>query len=196
MPDKLPATVRCPALRRPLTLCAAGAGMLLAVWGCGGSSATSHTVSSTSSASTSARATWASRTQQLCREKRLMVGQLGSVHITYAGIARAGLPAVKRSLDRYLARLLAILRDSSRRQRQLPIPPSLSSTIAVATEIDRQSQSATRRLRRDVASAGTAAALSAAFRGWIATSQRLAARGDALARQLNLPMCRSGAASA
>jgi hypothetical protein len=57
-----------------------------------------------------------------------MVGQLGSVHITYAGIARAGLPAVKRSLDRYLA--------------------------------------------------------------------RLAARGDALARQMTLPMCRSGAASA
>jgi hypothetical protein len=153
-------------------------------------------VSSTSSASTSARATWAARTQQLCREKRLMVGQLGSVHITYAGIARVGLPAVKRWLDRYLARLLAILRDSSQRQRQLPIPPSLSSTIAMATEIDRQSQSATRRLRHDVASAGTAAALSGAFRAWIATSQRLAARGDALARQLNLPMCRSGAASA
>jgi hypothetical protein len=40
----------------------------------------------------------------LCREKRAAIAGLGNVHITYAGIARAGLPAVKRSLDGYLAR--------------------------------------------------------------------------------------------
>jgi hypothetical protein len=142
--------------------------------------------------SAGALAAWASGTQQLCREKRAAIASLGYVHITYGGIARVGLPAVKRSLDGYLARLLDVLRTFSRRQRQLVTPPSLRPTMAMADEVDRQSQSATTQLRHEVASADTAGRLSDAFRAWIVTSRRLAATGDELARQLNLPGCRSG----
>jgi hypothetical protein len=105
-----------------------------------------------------------------------------------------GLPSVKRSLDRYLARLLAVLHDFSQRQQQLVTPAPLNSTMVMVKEVDLQSQSATSRLRRDVASAKTATEFSAAFHVWIVTLHRLAVRGDALARQLNLPTCRSGSA--
>jgi hypothetical protein len=178
--------------RIPVVACA---GLLLSLTGCGGSNATTHTGAGPSNASANAVATWASRTQQLCREKRAAIARLGYVHITYAGIARVGLPTVKRSLEGYLGRLMALLRDFSRRQRQVATPPSVASTMRMATEADAQSQAATSRLRRAVMNAKTAVELSAAFRGWIATLRGLAARGDALAQQLNLPDCRSGSAA-
>lgn len=64
--------------------------------------------------------------------------------------------------------------------------------MAVATDVDRQAQAATRRLRRDIASARSTTELSSAFRVWITSSQRLTARGDALAQQLNLPVRHRG----
>jgi hypothetical protein len=104
-----------------------------------------------------------------------------------------GLPAVKGILDRYLARLLALLRNFSARQQQLTAPAEVRAAMAQAAAIDRRSQEATSRLRADIARAGTPAAFAAAFRVWIATTARLAARADVLARQLDLSACRSGA---
>jgi hypothetical protein len=143
----------------------------------------------------SGSAEWASRTERLCRDKRAAITGLGYVHITNAGIARVGLPAVKHKLDLYLGRLLGVLQDFAGRQRQLAAPPSLSSTMAAATDADRQAQAATSRLRREVASASSPTELSVAFRGWTTRLQRLAARGDVLADQLNLPACRGTSAS-
>jgi hypothetical protein len=139
--------------------------------------------------STSASAEWASRTEQLCRDKRAAIAGLGGVHITYAGIARVGLPAVKRKLDLYLGRLLGVLQDFAGRQRLVAAPPSLSSTVAAAADLDRQAEAATSRLRRDVASVRSATELSTVFRAWNTRLQSIAARGDVLARQLNLPAC-------
>jgi hypothetical protein len=167
--------------------------LALSLLGCGGGgTSTSRTTTSTSA---DARAVWAQQTQQLCREKRAAITGLGDIHITYGGIAREGLPAVKRLLDRYLVRLLAVLHDFSLRQRQLTTPASVSATVALAEDIDRHSRAATRRLRVELARTATAAQFSAVFRNWIATEQRLAVRGDALAQQLNLPSCHSGVTS-
>ncbi len=179
--------IRSP--RRSLVVFLTLAGLAFGSLGCGGSA------SSTSSAAASAPTSWATQTEQLCREKLAAIAGLGYVHITDAGIARLGLPAVKRKLDHYLARLLAVLSDFARRQGRLSPPPSVRAPMAVATKVDLQSQAATLRLRRDVARAGSASALAAAFRVWIASSERLAARGDELARQLDLPDCRSGRAT-
>jgi hypothetical protein len=179
---------------RLLIACVACAGLALAPLGCGGTS--SRRTASGQGDGSSTRAEWATRTQQLCREKRVAIGRLGYVHITYAGIAREGLARVKGLLDDYLGRLLGVLRDFYQRQQQIATPPPLRPTVAMATEVDLQSQTATSRVRRDVASATTASALSAAFSAWIATLQRLAARGDALAQELNLPACRSGTGAA
>jgi hypothetical protein len=192
----LQVTVTRAGTPQRLTVLVACVALLPGLLGCGGNTSTTNKASTRSDVSASAREAWAVETQQLCLEKRAMIARLGYVHITYAGIARAGLPAVKRSLDRYLARLLAVLSDFSRRQRQLTTPPSLSSMMAMANAVDSQSQSATNRLRRDIASSKTPAELSAAFSGWITTTQRLAVRGDGLARQLNLPRCLSGASAA
>jgi hypothetical protein len=187
------------SVRRCL-LCAA---LPLALLGCGGGTASTSTTASTNPtttttttpASASPTAAWARQTQQLCREKRAAIASLGDVHITYGGIAREGLPAVKRLLERYLSRLLAVLHDFSRRQRELATPPPLTATMAFANRVDVQSQSATVRLRREVARATTPAQFSAAFSGWVATEQRLAARGDAVAQRLGLASCRSGVAT-
>jgi hypothetical protein len=170
--------------------------LALSLSGCGGSGSdttTATTPTTTASSSADARAVWAQQTQQLCNEKRAAIANLGNINITYGGIAREGLPAVKRLLDRYLVRLLAVLHDFTVRQAQLTTPASVSTTVALAKEVDRQSQAATRRLRVEIARAATAAQFSAAFRSWIATEQRLAVRGDALAQQVNLPNCHSGA---
>jgi hypothetical protein len=177
--------------RRRLILCIACAVVVFGQPGCGGSTAT-KSAAPTSAAPTSASAAWASRTEQLCREKRAAITRLGYVHITYAGIARVGLPTVKQKLDLYLARLLGVLHDFAGRQRQLAPPPLLRSTMAVASDLDGQAQAGVSRLRRDAASAKSAIELSTAFRVWITNSQGLAARGDVLARELNLPDCRSG----
>jgi hypothetical protein len=169
-------------------------GLLIGIAGCGGSAATPRTPAKPA-ATPSAAVAWAASTQQLCREKVAAVTALGSVHITYGGIARVGLPAVRRTLDAYLARLLAVLREFARRQQQLQTPLAAASAMRVAREVDGESQAATSRLRTQVAAAQSPAQLSAAVQGWLATLKPLAARGDAVARQLNLPGCRSGAAS-
>jgi hypothetical protein len=83
---------------------ALSAALSLGGTGCGGSTSATDTKTSAPAAA-SARAAWAARTQELCREKRAAIAGLGYVHITYAGIARVGLPAVKRALDRYLGQL-------------------------------------------------------------------------------------------
>jgi hypothetical protein len=124
------------------------------------------------------------------------IASLGYVDITYGGIARVGLPAVKRIFDRYLVRLLDVLRSFSHRQHQLVTPPSLRLPMARADQIDRQSQSATTVLREDVASARTAGEFFHAFRGWTATLQRLVPADEKLAQQMNLPACRTGSAPA
>ena len=179
------AEVACRRFWRAAIAWAVCAGLLLSSLGCGGTSSTSVTDGNA----------WATKTQQLCREKRAAIVRLGYIHITYAGIARVGLPSVKRSLESYLGRLLAVLRDFSQRQQQFATPPSLVPTMKQATEVDAESQQATSRLRQEVANTKTAAGLSAAFQRWTASLQRLAARGDALARQLNLPDCKSNSAS-
>jgi hypothetical protein len=164
----------------------------LLVAACGGSSNSSTHVTATSSASS----TWAAQTQALCRQKRAAIAQLGYVNITYAGIARVGLPAVKRSLDAYLGRLLTVLRSFSARQRAVSTPPAFVSTMATASAIDAESQAATAKLRAEIAGVANARQLSAAFNSWLATLKHLSAQGDAVARQLNLPACRSGSAGA
>jgi hypothetical protein len=178
------------AIRRYLACVA----VALSLVGCGGGASSKSTTTTSSTAD--ARAVWAQQTQQLCREKRAAIAGLGDIHITYGGIAREGLPAVKRLLDRYLVRLLAVLHDFSLRQQQLTTPASVSAMLALAEDIDRKSQAATRRLRVDLARTATAAQFSAVFRSWIATEQRLAVRGDTLAQQLSLPSCHSGVSSA
>jgi hypothetical protein len=172
--------------------------VVVMVAGCGGSGSSSSPAR-TASATTppSSTAAWTSSVKQLCVQKRAAIGQLGSVHITYGGIARAGLPAVKRSLEGYLGRLEVVLREFAVRRRALATPPSLVSTVREVDQIDDQSQAATRQLQAAVARAGTAAELSAAFRTWLVTLQRLAGRSNALAQQLNLgPECGSPGANA
>ncbi|HEY1591311.1 MAG TPA: hypothetical protein VGF81_05930 [Solirubrobacteraceae bacterium] len=102
-----------------------------------------------------------------------------------------GRPAVKQSLDVYLGRLQRVLREFSQRQQQLATPPWAVSTMAEAHQVDAQTQAATNRLRTALASATNANDLNAAFRSWLASLQRLAARGDAAARRLDLPDCES-----
>lgn len=162
--------------------------------GCGSSSTgTASTRTATAAASTTA---WTSSVRQLCIQKRTAIASLGGVHITYGGIARVGLPAVKRSLNEYLGRLQAVLREFQARRRALSTPPSLVSTVRVVDQIDAQSQAATSRLQAAVARAGSAAELSSAFRAWLASLQGLVVRSDALARQLNLvPECGSSGSS-
>ena len=204
--------VRAPAWKLLIVLSACTGPLLLAS-GCGSSARSSsvapraasssaptvaaHTgtpaTTTTASASNAGIAAWASQTQQLCVAKRAAIEKLGYVHIIYAGIARVGLPAVRRSLDRYLTKLLAVLIDFDRRQQRLATPPSLRSAMSQAAETDVESQDATRRVRAAVASSKTAAELSAGFNAWLVTLQRLSARGDAVAQQLGLPACRSDA---
>jgi hypothetical protein len=155
--------------------------------GCGGSTKPKP-------ASASAYTAWAAQTQRLCVQKRAAITRLGSVHITYAAIKQVGLPAVKRTLEGYVTRLLAVLRTFSQRQQRLTPPAPLVSTMAAANAVDRASHDATIGLQQAIAHSSTAAQLSAAFKSWLGKLQGLAARGDSLARQLNLPKCESSAA--
>jgi hypothetical protein len=178
---------------RPLIGSVVCVSVAFALLGCGSSSPkTSTSASSTSAAATAA---WAARTQQLCVQKEAAIAQLGNVNITYGGIARIGLPAVKQLLDRYLGRLLGILRLFHQRQLQLTPPPSFAPAVAQAAQLDLEAQAATTRVRSDIANAQTANQLSAAFQTWLTTLKGLTPRGDALARQLNLPKCSSAASS-
>lgn len=154
---------------------------------------TAGSATGSSGTSASARATWATQTQQLCREKLAAIVRLGYIQITYAGIQRVGLPSAERLLDRYLGRLLAVLRGFYARQETVATPPPLSATMASAREIELLSQLETQRLSRQIASARTATAFHDAFQAWLLTAQSLAVRGDAVAGQLDLPACRSGA---
>jgi hypothetical protein len=166
--------------------------------GCGGSSSSSPSTTAASKPSPAAQtAAWTSSVKQLCVQKRAAIARLGNVHITYAGIARVGLPAVKRDLEAYLGRLQAVLREFAARRRALTTPPSLVSTVQGVDQIDDQSTAATRRLQAAVARVGSASELSAAFRTWLATLQGLVVRGNSLAQQLNLvPECGSSGPNA
>jgi hypothetical protein len=167
--------------------------LALAAGGCGASgSSTSRAAKSTPAPS---RAEWAAATERLCSEKRAAIARLGDVHITYAGIARVGLPAVKRSLDGYLGRLRGVLREFSQRQRPVATASSVASTMKIVNSVDAHSQAVTSRLSGDVARASSARQLSAAFGQWLVALRRLASRGDALARQLKLTGCTSGSAA-
>jgi hypothetical protein len=170
---------------RVAALCACAA-LSVGLLACGSSSK-----SSTRASADTARTAWTAQTEQLCEQKRAALAALGSVHITYGGIARVGLPAVKRMLGRYVGRLLVVLHTFELRQARLVAPSTLRSAAAEARQIDRQSQRATTRLKETVAQAKTPAALSAAFGSWTTTLRGLAARGDQLASRLNLPACRS-----
>ena len=161
----------------------------LLVGACGGSS------SSTSSAP-SRTAVWSAQTQALCKEKQAAIARLGYVHITYGGIARVGLPAVKRSLDAYLGRLLAVLRTFSARGHQLTTPAAYVSAMGTANQLDAESQAVTARLKAEIAGVANAGQLTSAFRSWLTSLHQISGRGDAVARQLNLPACRSGSAGA
>jgi hypothetical protein len=174
---------------RLLALCLLCAGLILAVTACGGSASRTHP------SAADARAVWATQTSGLCRRKRAAIARLGSVNITYAGIARVGLPAVKRLLDAYLGRLLGQLEYYSGSQRALSTPPSVSHAAAAAAELGDQARAATERLRGAVAGAPSGAALSADFRAWIALLQRITARGDTLAGKLGLSDCLSSSTS-
>jgi hypothetical protein len=179
-------------MRRGLILCLACAGVAIASAGCGSASSATHGIA----AEPFATAGWRTETQQLCRAKRAAIAQLGNVHITFAGIAQLGLPAVKRKLEAYLTRLIAIVRRFAARQRQLKTPTPLVSAMAQANADNVHAEHATEQLRRQIATAPSATALSSAFSAWTVTLQRLAIRGDAIAQQLNLPGCRSGATAA
>src|SRR5689334_17912426 len=115
-------------------------GLLLGVLGCGSSKTSTHSAS-VSEAST--LAAWRASTQQLCTEKRSAIAGLGNVDITYGGIARLGLPAVKRLLDGYLGRVIGVVDTFDRRGRALATPPSVKPTIALAFELDRETTAAT-----------------------------------------------------
>jgi hypothetical protein len=171
-------------MRRRLPLISlAGSVILLAA--CGGTSSST----SQSASKPSAEAAWAASTQQLCQQKKAAIANLGGVDINYAGIARLGLPAVKRSLDRYLDRLLAVLRSFAQRQQQLATPPRFISTMGTAAEIDAETQAATAGLRTEVADATSAGELSAAFRGWTSTLAQLSAQSSAVMARVHLPAC-------
>ena len=178
-------------MRAQLILCLACAGLAIASAGCGSGSDATRGIA----AEPFATAGWRAKTQQVCREKRAAIAQLGYVNITFAGIAQIGLPAVKRKLELYLTRLLAVLHRFAARQRQLRTPSPLVSAMGRASADNARAEQATEQLRLQIASAPSAIKLSSAFRDWTATLQRLAADGDQLARQLNLPGCRSGAAT-
>jgi hypothetical protein len=178
-------------MRRLLIVCLACAGVAIAPAGCGSSANATKGIA----AEPFATAAWRAKTQQVCREKRAAIAQLGNVHITFAGIAQVGLPTVKQELERYLTRLLAIVRRFAARQQQLKTPAPLASAMAQAGADNVRAEQATERLQGAIAAAPSATALSSAFRAWLGTLQRLSAHGDVLARQLNLPGCRSGAAA-
>jgi hypothetical protein len=126
----------------------------------------------------------------------MAVARLGYVHITYAGIAQEGLPAVKRKLEHYLDRLLGVLRTVAARQEALDPPTDLSSTAAAARALARQEQAITVTLKEEVAGAANAQQLAAAFRGWLQRDGQLAVRANTLARRLGLPDCVAGARGA
>lgn len=184
-----------PGTSRRLLGCVVCVGVLGMVGGCGGSSASgirNHSNDTSSIGNNPSRvAAWDAKTQELCREKQAAIANLGSVHITYGGIARLGLPAVKRLLTRYLDRLLAVLRHFAARQGQLSTPPSRVAITNRVRSLDGEVQAATIHLRTELAGVTSATGLSAAFRTWLAALQRLGARGEALAQQLKLPACES-----
>jgi hypothetical protein len=152
--------------------------------GCGGSSSTTSTT-----ATVSAAQLWRNRTQQICADGQSAIRALGVVHITYEGIARLGLPAVKHKLDVYVDRLLAILQTVAQQERELHPPAQLSAAATAEREIQGEEGDATRTLRRELDAANSAPELSAAFNRWLARDAQLVTRGNAFARQYGLPEC-------
>jgi hypothetical protein len=183
-----------PGASRRLLVCVVCLGLLGMAGGCGsGRNRTRNHSHNTSTIGNhpSGLAGWEAKTQELCREKQAAIAGLGSVHITYGGIARLGIPAVKRLLTRYLDRLLAVLHQFAARQGQLSTPPSRVAITNRVRSLDGEVQAATVHLRMELAGVTSATGLSAAFRTWLAALQRLGARGEALAQQLKLPACES-----
>jgi hypothetical protein len=168
-----------------------------AVLGCGSSStSSSSSTSASTSASTSsvsdATAQWRAKVQQQCRENEAAVERLGYIHITYGGIVRIGLPAVKQKLDVYLGRLLAVMRAEGQRGDQLTPPPQFHSFAVTAHRLNAQEQSITESLRTSVDKSQTARELSAAFTTWLRANEPLEARSEVLARDANVLACLTG----
>lgn len=165
--------------------------------GCGGSAGSGAGKHSNDTSTVGQRlsglAAWDAKTQQLCREKRAALASLGNVDITYGGIARIGLPAVKRLLERYLNRLLGVLREFAGRQRALSTPPSLVGVMTKIRAVDVQIQAATVHLHGAVARVTSAAGLSSVFRAWLASLQHLSGHAETQALALKLPACESPA---
>jgi hypothetical protein len=202
-------------IRRRLLVCLAGAGIALTASGCGSSSSSSRkgatastaitttTTTATGTTGTTAGTTgttagdpltvWKTKTEQLCAQKRAAVAALGNIHITYAGIARVGLPKVKLALERYLGRLVGVLEEFHARQHQLTPPASIAAIFAQAEVNSHAAEAATVLLRTRIAGVQSAQRLASAFSTWLATVKTLAARSDKLAHQLHLTGCLSGA---
>lgn len=178
---------RRPSLCIALALCA----LALVPLGCGGSSSKSSSTTATSNAA----ALWRNRTQQICKDGQAAIAKLGYVEITYAGIARVGLPAVKQKLDVWIGRLLAILGAVAQQQRLLHPPTELSSAATAERQVETQEQHITQQLRSDIAASRTAREFSAAFRSWVQSDQEVVARGNSLASQYGLLACVAPAAS-
>lgn len=186
-------TRSAPRASRRLLACVFCGGLLGLSAGCGGNGTPNR---SSDTSPVTGLAAWDAKTQELCREKQAAIANLGSVHITYGGIARLGLPAVKQLLARYLDRLLALLRRFAARQQQLTTPPSRVSIMTRVRALDREVQAATVQLRAQLSNVTNAEGLSAAFRTWLVALKRLGARGEALAHQLKLPACQSARTAA
>jgi hypothetical protein len=192
-------------IRHRLLVCLAGAGIALTASGCGSGSSssgkgatapattTTTTTGTTGTTASSSLTVWKRKTEQLCAQKSAAVSALGNIHITYAGIARVGLPKVKLALERYLGRLLGVLARFSTRQHRLTPPASIASLFAQAAAINRVSEAATVLLRKRIGGVQSAHQLASVFSSWVATVQTVAARSDKLAHQLHLTGCLSGA---
>jgi hypothetical protein len=171
-------------LTRRLAVAACALALTSVPLACGGSSSTTSTTAAVNTAEL-----WRNRTQQICTDGDSAIRALGDVHITYAGIAQIGLPAVKHKLDVYLRRLLAIMQTVAQQERELHPPAQLSAAAATEHQIAAQEGDATRQLRKEVHAAQSASELSAAFNRWLARDGQLIARGNAFAQQYNLPEC-------
>ncbi len=150
------------------------------------------TAARTGATASSGVSTWQTATNQLCAGKRAAVARLGGIHITYAGIAQEGLPKIRKLLDAYLARMLAVDRHFKARQDRISVPVSIRADAAEADRIEASEEASIKQLRFQLGAVGSAAELSAAFNTWLTAGQRLAVTGNALAHKFNLSACLVG----
>jgi uncharacterized protein YidB (DUF937 family) len=175
--------------------------LAIAVTACGGSSSSSSAGASTKTAQSPRTSTtagpasaspWRAATDQLCQAKLGALVRLGYVDITYAGIAREGLPKIKRLLLAYFARMLALERHFGALQLQIPVPGSIRFDAVRADRIEASEEASITRLQVQLGSVSSAAELSAAFNGWLGGGRALAVQGNALAHTLGLGACVTG----